>query len=160
MIRFNKAQVENWKLGDKSVIDEACSPITSEIGTTEFVFHPKPKERSQKDRKHRAGPSFKRPNPLSWLRCQYNAGMIKAQKNHISVKSCIVPVTGGIFNPQLGTSHTALALAGRACTLPWGCLLCPAHSLESWEEMFAGNQPKCSNGDGGLCVCFTGVLVS
>lgn len=105
-----------------------------EIGTTWVVFHPRPKERAQKDRKHmehphRAGPSFKRPDPLSQQRCKYNADMIKTQKKHISVKLYVVPATGGIFTTQLGTSHTALTLDGRACTLPLGCLLCPAHSL-------------------------------
>lgn len=94
-----------------------------EIGTTQVVFHPKPKERSQKDRKHveqphRAGPSFGRPDPLSPQSYQYGAGVTKVQKNHISVKWCAVPVTGGIFITKLGSSHTALTSALRMFALP------------------------------------------
>lgn len=37
-----------------------------------------------------------------------------------------------------------------------GMFALPKHSLKSWEKMFAGNQPKCSNGDGGDCVCVSG----
>lgn len=82
---------------------------------------------------HRADPSFRRPDPLSQQRCKYYAGMTKAQKKkkHISVKLRVVLATGGILTTQLGTSHTALTLAVRACTLPLGCLLCPTHSLET-----------------------------
>lgn len=75
------------------------SQSLQEIGTTQAVFHPKPKERSPKDRKHmehphRAGLSFRRPE------CQHSADMTKAQKKLISVKLCVVPVTGEIFTTQ------------------------------------------------------------